>query len=272
MLSRGRPRRADIVRMGFGRLLRTGCVCVALGAVTTVVVAWACALLVNTQPVDQHPRFAVDLNLPNKPTWASVHHKRGFGAESLANLHWYSSVDQSAANDGIVHVEIVGGGYVTTIKPLPPSQPRRFRVPYRILRTHWCELGVPRCGSAGRFVDAVDARGWPFLALCCTLEEMRLDRPAISRSRHLVALPLNDQSFRSPPFPDHFLPLKPIPLGFAIDSGIYAVVWAALLIAFARIRLARRRRRGLCVRCRYDLNHAPHDRCPECGLPTPTVG
>ena len=47
-----------------------------------------------------------------------------------------------------------------------------------------------------------------------------------------------------------------------------------LLIALAYLRRDKwleRRKRGLCVRCGYDLRESP-ERCPECGEPAPFRG
>ena len=61
------------------------------------------------------------------------------------------------------------------------------------------------------------------------------------------------------------LPMRPIFPGFLINTLFYAVVlWLLWSTSFATRRLIRRRR-GRCVRCGYDLRHAEHEVCPECG-------
>ncbi|MCZ6736067.1 MAG: hypothetical protein O7C65_09780 [Planctomycetota bacterium] len=61
------------------------------------------------------------------------------------------------------------------------------------------------------------------------------------------------------------LPLRPIWPGFAINTLFYAaILWLPIRGPFALRRLIRRER-GLCVVCGYDLRHADHDACPECG-------
>ncbi len=61
------------------------------------------------------------------------------------------------------------------------------------------------------------------------------------------------------------LPLRPIWPGFAVNTIFYA---ALLWLPFAPFALRRliRQRRGLCPACGYDLRHAEHEACPECGV------
>ena len=60
------------------------------------------------------------------------------------------------------------------------------------------------------------------------------------------------------------IPLRLLWSSFAIDTLFYAVV---LWLPFAPFTLRRaiRRKRGLCIKCGYDLRHAEHEVCPECG-------
>jgi len=59
------------------------------------------------------------------------------------------------------------------------------------------------------------------------------------------------------------LPLLPITAGFITNTLIYAsVLWLAF-VALGVLRTSRRRRRGQCLACGYDLAALP--RCPECG-------
>ena len=62
------------------------------------------------------------------------------------------------------------------------------------------------------------------------------------------------------------LPLRPVWPGFAINTLFYAaILWLIIPGPFVLRRLIRRRR-GLCPACGYDLRHAEHEACPECGV------
>jgi len=64
------------------------------------------------------------------------------------------------------------------------------------------------------------------------------------------------------------LPLRPIWSGVAGNTILYAaILWLLIPGPFALRRLIRRRR-GLCPACGYDLKHAEHENCPECGVVT----
>ena len=60
------------------------------------------------------------------------------------------------------------------------------------------------------------------------------------------------------------IPLYPVPLGLAADTALYGTGWFLLFAGLAALRQWRRRVRGLCPRCAYDLG-ADQQGCPECG-------
>ncbi len=62
------------------------------------------------------------------------------------------------------------------------------------------------------------------------------------------------------------LPVLPIWPGFAINTVFYAMIlWGLFATPFA-LRRWRRLKRGLCVKCGYDLRGRPQgSTCPECG-------
>lgn len=60
------------------------------------------------------------------------------------------------------------------------------------------------------------------------------------------------------------IPLAPMPAGLAINTLFWGGIPAALGLTFAGGGAVRRRRRGWCVACGYDLAGSP-GACPECG-------
>ncbi len=104
--------------------------------------------------------------------------------------------------------------------------------------------------------------GVPFRALECQYL-MRISEPyartftlmAAVRSPELIS---SSHSFG-------VIPLRPIWLGFAFNTLFYgAILWLVIPGPFALRRIIRRKR-GVCVTCGYDLRHADHAVCPECG-------
>lgn len=64
------------------------------------------------------------------------------------------------------------------------------------------------------------------------------------------------------------LPLDPIWPGLILDLVFWSLAVWGLLLAARALRRARRRRRGLCVCCRYPVRDLPNGSpCPECGTP-----
>ncbi len=111
---------------------------------------------------------------------------------------------------------------------------------------------------AGAPREAVSARGWPRSALwyeATFLNGVRTDRGGIE-------VPAKFEPWLGP---GPVLPCRVLPVGFAVDTALYGAAWFGLVFVPGYAARARRRRRGLCPECAYDLSHADHRRCPECG-------
>ena len=187
----------------------------ALGAVSTVAVAWACAWW---GPIG---------------TWGTAN---GGG--------WVTRADHLGTTIVGSYPDFVVGGQLAAHEDVIPA---------------WAERQIAIRDNQWFF-----AAGWPLRALECRMdlpkspdEEMRLvggfwlgARPAppiFSRGRS-----------RAPA-----LPYRPIRLGFAINTLMYAVVLGLLFLAPGTVRRAYRARRQRCRRCGYPIGASPA--CAECG-------
>lgn len=75
---------------------------------------------------------------------------------------------------------------------------------------------------------------------------------------------LDEQSGPSVPIRGYRVyPVAPIPLGFAINTFLYALLLCGLLLAPRRLRRRSRRSRGLCLKCAYPIGAS--QLCTECG-------
>ena len=61
------------------------------------------------------------------------------------------------------------------------------------------------------------------------------------------------------------LPLRPIWPGLLLNTTFYGALWALPLFGLPLVKQSRRRRKGRCPRCNYDLKRHLEQGCPECG-------
>ncbi len=112
----------------------------------------------------------------------------------------------------------------------------------------------------------LDARGWPMRSLWFESmsqfgEGQTQTNPTPLPAQGALKISSAPPTVASP----RVLPLRSIRRGFAVNTLFYA---ALLWLPFAPFALRRliRQRRGLCPACAYDLRHAEHKACPECGV------
>lgn len=113
----------------------------------------------------------------------------------------------------------------------------------------------------------MEASGWPMLALCggCVMD-MKGRLSQVSSTEWAIippwavapGQPLTGREFK-------FLPLRPIWPGFLVNSALAGILLWALWTLPGVLRRTIRRRRGLCLRCGYDLRGRADAPCPECG-------
>ncbi len=119
-------------------------------------------------------------------------------------------------------------------------------------------------------IISVARAGWPMKSLAGhTRRTVDLIKPPLPLQRfnafelkEAVRIPWTGQMV------PRLLPWKPLPLAFAINSVFYGSVWFALSFPAQLPYLwnqRRKRRRGLCPKCAYDLQAEFDSGCSECG-------
>ncbi len=140
-----------------------------------------------------------------------------------------------------------------------------------VLRPRWLQVKrSPPYNDLGLAYRRVFAWGWPLLSLWCEYEDVEVNpfiTPRIYRVHGGIETSLERIKLCTFGWPfARVLPLRPIWPDFAVNSLFYAtLLWLLFPGSFALRRLIRRRR-GLCLACGYDLRHAEHEACPECGM------
>lgn len=112
-------------------------------------------------------------------------------------------------------------------------------------------------------VDA--ASGWPALAFWCEVEHAISPTGTVMATESPGGLPLSMSDGSVDIANYRCVPLRPIWPGLALDTALYAALWAVPLTIVPFIRGAVRARRGLCRHCGYDLIGNLEGGCPECG-------
>lgn len=249
-----------------GSVIRRGVVCLLLGVVTTGGVAWVFAL------VQPRPGFEV------------------IGCWYRTADSWSKACLSEARHAGLVRRQTE---WFTVHRP-----GRLMRMQEPPMRHEAWGLSdrerAQRLSGTGVFRTTEVAAGWPMPALWYVTEEGSLLPPGsptpypsswpsyalqapgsvattpavvVSGARLPDALGLDGRAAGEPVV----LPLSPMWLGFAVDSAVFWAVWLGLAtlwpVTLGRwlSRSRRRRVRGLCPACGYDLGGSFGGGCPECG-------
>ncbi len=108
--------------------------------------------------------------------------------------------------------------------------------------------------------------GWPFRGVRCTLRyDSSLRKWVPLGAYSAIGVGVRDGFVAEYLSSDVYLPLRPNLLGFLLNS---AAVWTVGFISSCMLGVllrARRRTRGICEVCGYDLRGLSHIGCPECG-------
>lgn len=221
-------------------------VCVLLGVVTTIAVAWACAAWVDPYATIQpSPRESGGAANGRHYAFWIVGESEALGTMRTHSQWWGGPSNNRGEQRGL---------FFGPPEPLIPK---------------WAPFLVPSADipAGPQHVRVADARGWPFLAMWSGLsydEPIQLPTKTPTIMHGLVVNP-SAMSGPSPGTTVRMLPLALIWSGFLADIAFYSLVWFALLMLIVARRRVFRLRKGCCVICGYDLRGTPHGKCPECG-------
>ncbi len=241
---------------------RVAVVYLLLGLATTWAVAWGLALLPPGVPVGPFRSM--------------------IGVEFGVGAHYEQGIGSARKTYRFI-------GDETPFEPRPGMWQREL-MPDHGPGTDWQSLGyISELGSSqdwgmqssrnprgGRGVEMLeDARGFPFLALWCTwISPEETDAQIDWGSSRLTSqhvqggFALKDRHLRdwwSQYGALQALPYMPIWSGLALNTAFYALLFFVVVRIGRAVKHARRYRRGLCPRCKYDRVFDYRVPCPECG-------
>lgn len=146
----------------------------------------------------------------------------------------------------------------TSIGRWPTDAPNPSDLPHWAWPRRWLTFSEPEDSFN---IRQEFATGWPLLSLRAA---HTINVSAVGSTSEWSGY-LRTPKWEIEKLPGTFVPFYPIWPGFAINTLLYsAIVWLLILCPFT-VRRIIRHKRGRCSKCGYDLNHADHDVCPECG-------
>jgi hypothetical protein len=213
------------------------------GAIVNIAVAWGCGILV---PVGSVPQLNGGDGV------------EGFGAGPTGREHWHVQRNESWGVTRLASIYVVD--FISRDASIEG-------VAADSLVPAWANNAIDRGSETQRLL--LYAMGWPLRTLRCHYEVIDASTVELREGVEL----------RGSLFPPNAslprvsaLPLRPIPAGFAINTIFYAAVLWVLFAIPGVVKRHRRRSRGQCTFCGYDLRGqlpgaeaGVSNKCPECG-------
>ena len=220
------------------RVVRNILLLAVVAGLTTIAVAWACALW-------SHPSRAIEGRVPTR--------------EEVE--FWRAQAPATWLFEPRAYLRHQGWGITQTTIANPPGEVLFIELPGDRIVLGSRLRGVPSPGTGNEQVIILHA-GWP---LRC-LEGLKWGpiratswRTGNSGTHFVSALPADAVSTGK------YLPLKPLFGGFAVNVVFYAACLGIPLAGFRATRAYLRVRAGRCPRCSYPFSSSSV--CSECGKP-----
>ncbi|MCH8823339.1 MAG: hypothetical protein IH984_07510 [Planctomycetes bacterium] len=200
-----------------------------LGAVANVAVAWGCALWSGTNPEQSISSNHVDL---------------GFGPARVSNQVWKFHKSHLTSERSSVY-EVFESGIDFGFEAYRIRSLESLESPDRQLVTNALHVGWPSASLAAYYTFYYRESD----------TDSGLD-PIMEEQKSGILLIVGE---------DRWIPVRPLWPGFATNTILYAaILWTFILGPFS-VRRMIRIKRGLCIKCGYDLRGTSGEDCPECG-------
>lgn len=225
----------------------------ALGAATTIAIAWG--LAVGVSPI-YHPTGSTIRKAPGG-LWTVQQYKwYGSLTDEWIPHDWASRTGSTIEEFDVIAEETIRTAGITRSNSEPMLLPtdellRRDQLPVSLIE---------------------HARGWPLLALGCLSASTVVQGDADwnpSQMMHVrFGFPFRNKPQGTWQVDLVHLPLRPLFPGFYLNTALFAALWWAALF-WRPLRRRRRIARGQCPACAYSLAGLPEGsiKCPECGGP-----
>ena len=225
-----------------------------LGAIVNVAVAWSIALTVTSENFRSDDMVMGELWTADEH-WTLDRHET-FGSQYFESRRWKVHF---AEEESLRLTELSGGDEIENVKP-------SWGLMDVVTNMYQTLPGPPKYSHEFR---GYEARGWPMLSLWSLPRIMVIGDTGNIKEfepKGFIATPILPDDARF----SRGLSLYPIWTGFFANTLFYAVLLWLLFPGPFVFRRMSRRKRGLCVKCAYDLRGAEHEACPECGEEVPT--
>jgi len=221
-------------------------VCLFLGVVTTVAVAWGCGAFIDLTAQDDFKQLGrTSREVPCWLLWSAP----GTGGSIICAIELQTTEDATSIPARGSLIVLPGSDSIPSWSQFTNEANART-------------TGQPR-------FRVEMALGWPVRALSCEFEAGWYGDDSAGPITITNGIRVG-HFLRSTHMGERVLPLKPIWFGLMTDVVLHGVIWFLIvsgLIALRRTLRSRfRLRHGLCIHCKYDLRgSAGSERCPECG-------
>lgn len=273
-------------------------ICFTLGAMTTVAVAWGCAIQ-NSHLIRPVAKSAEGWD---DTLWTSRRFRRQYdwgrcwvtfrtGGGSMHAVYWGRTWPPVGLDNGVKNYAPVDG-LIERIKERMAERPDGLsyeeiarkpnfsnlleaRADMHIANQedlyieedapHWIRNHVRSDHERCRTV--FQTAGWPMQALVAI--EMISPGPDDPNRRRVPRVHQSvgriEWNHRDRGGSKVTLPCRPIPFGFVVNTVLYGSAWFVLWLCWNTVFASFRYRAGVCPHCGYDLRLLAHDGCPECG-------